>query len=215
VVKALEPVFTAAITLLVLGKNMPWQVWLSMLPVCGGVAMASAGELSFNMGCFLCAMLSNLVYATRGVLSKASMESKDPGENMTAENTFALVTLMSFIFCLPAALILEGAKIPAGLAAVAATGVSQQVFAQNVIITGLLYYTYNEMAFLVLGSVAPVTQSVGNTVKRVVVIVAAALAFQTPMTPIGIAGSAIAIAGVLLYSIVKGMYPDLPAKKSQ
>jgi solute carrier family 35 protein E1 len=57
-------------------------------------------------------------------------------------------------------------------------------------------------------------QSVGNTVKRVVVIVAAALAFKTPMTPIGIAGSAIAIGGVLLYSIVKGMYPDAPAKKS-
>jgi hypothetical protein len=55
------------------------------------------------------------------------------------------------------------------------------VLAQNVIITGLLYYTYNEMAFLVLGSVAPVTQSVGNTVKRVVVIVAAALAFQVHM----------------------------------
>jgi len=212
VVKALEPVFTAAITLLVLGKNMPWQVWLSMLPVCGGVAMASAGELSFSWGCFICAMISNAVYATRGVLSKASMESSDPGENMTAENTFAVVTLISFVFCIPLALILEGSKISAGLAAVAATGVSNLVFAQNVIITGLLYYTYNEMAFLVLGSVAPVTQSVGNTVKRVVVIVAAAIAFQTPMTPIGIAGSAIAIAGVLLYSIVKGMYPDTPPK---
>eukprot|EP00960_Hanusia_phi_P058520 763914-Hanusia_phi.AAC.4 len=61
------------------------------------------------------------------------------------------------------------------------------------------------MAFLVLGSVAPVTQSVGsacrasentdgcilkvgNTVKRVVVIVAAAIVFQTPMTPLGIIG---------------------------
>jgi hypothetical protein len=45
---------------------------------------------------------------------------------------------------------------------------------------------------------------VGNTVKRVVVIVAAAIAFQTPMTPIGIAGSAIAIAGMyvcIYYSI--------------
>ena len=41
-----------------------------------------------------------------------------------------------------------------------------------------------------------------------VVIVAAALAFSTPMTPIGIIGSAIAIAGVLLYSVVKGMFPD-------
>jgi solute carrier family 35 protein E1 len=56
---------------------------------------------------------------------------------------------------------------------------------------------------------------VGNTVKRVVVIVASALAFATPMTPIGIVGSAIAISGVLLYSVVKGMFPDVPvaAKK--
>jgi len=176
--------------------------------------MASAGELSFTWGCFICAMISNTLYATRGVLSKASMDMADPGENMSAENTFAVVTLIAFAFCLPAALILEGAKIPAGLAAVAAAGVSNTVFAQMVVITGLLYYTYNEMAFLVLGSVAPVTQSVGNTVKRVVVIVAAAVAFQTPMTMTGIAGSAIAIAGVLLYSVVRGMYPDAPAKKA-
>ena len=214
VVKALEPVFTACIALVVFGKNMPWQVWLSMLPVCGGVALASAGELSFSWGCFTCAMISNLVYATRGVLSKASMEGNDPGENMSAENTFAVVCLSSFFMCLPAAIILESSKIGAGLAAVAATGMSMTVFAQMVIISGLLYYTYNEMAFLVLGSVAPVTQSVGNTVKRVVVIVAAALAFRTPMTMTGIIGSAIAIGGVLLYSIVKGMYPDLPPAKA-
>jgi len=213
VVKALEPVFTAVIALIVTRKNMPWQVWLSMLPVCGGVAMASAGELSFTWGCFICAMISNTLYATRGVLSKASMDMADPGENMTAENTFSVVTLIAFAFCLPAALILEGAKIPAGLAAVAAAGVSNAVFAQMVVITGLLYYTYNEMAFLVLGSVAPVTQSVGNTVKRVVVIVAAAIAFQTPMTTTGIVGSGVAIGGVLLYSVVRGMFPDAPAKK--
>jgi hypothetical protein len=35
---------------------------------------------------------------------------------------------------------------------------SNAVFAQMVVLSGLLYYTYNEMAFLVLGSVAPVTQ---------------------------------------------------------
>lgn len=215
VVKALEPVFTALIALAVFGKNMPWQVWLSMLPVCGGVALASAGELSFSWGCFTCAMISNLVYATRGVLSKASMESGDPGENMSAENTFAVVCMSSFFMCLPAALILEGSKISAGLAAVAATGMSTAAFAQMVVLSGLLYYTYNEMAFLVLGSVAPVTQSVGNTVKRVVVIVASALAFATPMTPIGIGGSAIAISGVLLYSVVRGMFPDVPAAKKE
>ena len=40
-------------------------------------------------GCFICAMISNTLYATRGVLSKASMDMADPGENMSAENTFA------------------------------------------------------------------------------------------------------------------------------
>ena len=213
VVKALEPVFTALIALAVFRKNMPWQVWLSMMPVCGGVALASAGELSFSWGCFICAMISNLVYATRGVLSKAAMESADPGVNMSAENTFAVVVLISFVFCIPFALAFEATKWSAGLAAVAAAGMSMSTLAYMTIITGLLYYTYNEMAFLVLGSVAPVTQSVGNTVKRVVVIVAAALAFKTPMTPIGIVGSSIAIGGVLLYSIVKGKFPDPPAKK--
>ena len=47
-------------------------------------------------------------------------------------------------------------------------------------------YTYNEFAFKVLGLVSPVAQAVGNTVKRVVILVATAIAFGTPMTPIGL-----------------------------
>ena len=40
----------------------------------------------------------------------------------------------------------------------------------------------------VLGLVSPVAQAVGNTVKRVVILIATAIAFGTPMTPIGITG---------------------------
>jgi hypothetical protein len=35
--------------------------------------------------------------------------------------------------------------------------------------TRLFYYLYNEVAFLALSKVAPVTHAVGNTIKRVVV----------------------------------------------
>lgn len=48
--------------------------------------------------------------------------------------------------------------------------------------------------------------AVGNTIKRVVIIVAACVAFRTPMTPLSIAGSTIAVAGTLLYSLVKAHY---------
>jgi len=208
VVKALEPIFTAIIGMAVTGVMLPWQVSASMIPVCAGVALASVSELAFTWGCFGCAMASNVVYATRAVLSKISMDGADKGENMDAANTFAVVTLIAFFYCLPIALIVEGGKIGAGLAAVKAAGWSNLKLAQMVGATGLLYYTYNEMAFLVLGSVAPITQSVGNTIKRVVVIVAASIVFRTPMTSMGMIGSSVAIGGVLVYSVVKGMFPD-------
>lgn len=57
------------------------------------------------------------------------------------------------------------------------------------------------MAFLALDSVHPVTHAVGNTIKRVVIIAASILVFKNPVTAQGYLGSAIAILGVLLYSI--------------
>jgi solute carrier family 35, member E1 len=59
------------------------------------------------------------------------------------------------------------------------------------------------VAFLALDAVHPVTHAVGNTLKRVFVIVSSVVLFKTPLTNQGIVGSAIAIIGVLIYSLVK------------
>lgn len=45
------------------------------------------------------------------------------------------------------------------------------------------------------------THAVGNTIKRVVIIVASVIAFNTPMSQGSIIGSSVAIAGTLLYSL--------------
>jgi solute carrier family 35 protein E1 len=44
---------------------------------------------------------------------------------------------------------------------------------------------------------------VANTLKRVVIIVASCIVFQTPMTLLGGVGSGIAVLGTLLYSLSK------------
>ena len=49
--------------------------------------------------------------------------------------------------------------------------------------------------------VNPVTHAVGNTIKRVVIIVASVVAFKTPMSTGSIIGSSVAIAGTLMYSL--------------
>ena len=62
VVKAAEPVFAAALSAIFLGVVSATPVYLSLLPVCAGVALASAGELSFTWACFGAAMMSNLLF---------------------------------------------------------------------------------------------------------------------------------------------------------
>jgi solute carrier family 35 protein E1 len=56
--------------------------------------------------------------------------------------------------------------------------------------------------------VTPVTFSVGNTMKRVVVILSAVLFFRNPVSPLNWVGSAVAILGTYLYSIAMDRYND-------
>jgi solute carrier family 35 protein E1 len=66
--------------------------------------------------------------------------------------------------------------------------------------------THNEASFLALDRLSPVTHSVANTLKRVVIIVASCIVFKTPMTLIGGIGSGVAVLGTLLYSLAKKQY---------
>jgi solute carrier family 35, member E1 len=61
--------------------------------------------------------------------------------------------------------------------------------------------------------VHPVTHAVANTLKRVVILLACVIFFRTPMTPLCITGSAIAIIGSYFYSLAKGK--DKAAKVSK
>ena len=63
--------------------------------------------------------------------------------------------------------------------------------------------------YLALSNVHPITLAVGNTLKRVVVIVASLIVFRNPITPVAALGSAIGIGGVLLYSLTKAHYDRL------
>lgn len=66
----------------------------------------------------------------------------------------------------------------------------------------------SEVAFYCLDAIHPVTHAVANTVKRVFLIGVSILVFGHKLTPLGSIGSAVAIAGVLLYSLAKQKFPN-------
>lgn len=62
---------------------------------------------------------------------------------------------------------------------------------------------YNEASFLALERLSPVTHSVANTLKRVIIIVASCIVFKTPVSRVGAIGSGIAVLVSVVYYILK------------
>ena len=207
IVKASEPVVTCALNALLLGQFLPTYVYMTLLPIIGGVAIASMKELSFTFLALGAAMLSNLSSSARGVLSKKTMSGKQIGENLDAQNLYAVLTAMSTAILIPLMLAIEGTGMFSAFGKVVKGGEwTAKSLATLLGLGGATYYAYNEVAFLALGKVNPVTHAVGNTIKRVVIIVASVIAFKTPMSTGSIIGSSIAIAGTLLYSLAMNAY---------
>lgn len=204
IVKAAEPAVSAGLSAVFLKQFLPLPVALTLIPVMGGVAIASLRELSFSWLAFGGAMISNFASAGRGIVGKMQM-GKSVGKNMNAANLYAVMTIISSILCLPLALALEGANILPTLAKIKEAGLINTLYMQT-LASAVFYYLYNEVAFLTLDNVAPVTHALGNTIKRVVIILASVVWLGSTMTAQGAFGSSLAIGGVLLYSLAKAKF---------
>jgi len=203
-VKAAEPVFTCVLSYLVLGTVFKWQVYSSLLPIIFGVSLASLKELSFTWKALYGALASNVAFASRAVLSKATMATP-AGENMDAPNLYGVLTIIAFVLSLPFALYYEGGSFAAQWAKSTAV-VGTPWLVRQMALDGLYYYLYNEVAFITLNQVSPITHSIANTVKRVCIIVATMLVFGNKMSMQGKIGSTIAIAGTFFYSWAKAKF---------
>ncbi|KAK4779010.1 hypothetical protein SAY86_006538 [Trapa natans] len=107
-IKAMEPFFTVVLAALFIGEKPSFWVVSSLIPIVGGVALASFTEASFNWVGFGSAMASNLTNQSRNVLSKKLMVKKE--ESLDNINLFSVITVISFIFLLPSAILMEGIK---------------------------------------------------------------------------------------------------------
>jgi len=114
---------------------------------------------------------------------------------------------LALLSTLPVALVSDLGVLPSIYKEFSANGKMMDLIKFSVL-SGLNFYIYNEFSFLALSKLSPVTHSVANTLKRVVIIVASCIVFQTPMTGLGMAGSGIAILGTLLYSLAKKSIPE-------
>ncbi|XP_024532626.1 phosphoenolpyruvate/phosphate translocator 2, chloroplastic isoform X1 [Selaginella moellendorffii] len=227
-IKAMEPFFSVLLSAMFLGEAPSAWIIASLLPIVGGVALASLTEASFNWAGFLSAMASNVTFQSRNVLSKKLMVKKEG--SLDNINLFSVITILSFFLLAPVTLFFEGVKFtPEYLTSMVdlfralptlrllierkwiLQGLDVKVVMLRALVAGLCFHSYQQVSYMILQRVSPVTHSVGNCVKRVIVIVTSVIFFRTPVSTINALGTALALAGVFAYSRAKRIKP---AKKS-
>lgn len=218
IVKACEPVFAAAVGLLVPPVDVkPILAYAMLIPIVGGVGLACVKEgkgVDINMEAFMYASIANVAAAFKGKLGGSVVKGLkgDKTKNMDSANVYAVNNILSFIFTVPMVVYSELPTLREEWdASVAEHGFNAVVM--NIALSGFFFYIYNEFAFAFTASVGAVTSSVLNTAKRVIIIVVSAVLFNEAMERNTVIGSAIAIGGTFAYSLTSKK--PAPKKKAE
>lgn len=196
VIKSSEPVFSVVFSSF-LGDTYPLQVWLSILPIVLGCSLAAVTEVSFNFQGLGGALISNVGFVLRNIYSKRSLQSF---KEVNGLNLYGWISIISLLYLFPVAIFVEGSQWIQGYhKAIQAVGKPSTLYIW-VLLSGVFYHLYNQSSYQALDEISPLTFSVGNTMKRVVVIISSILVFRNPVRPLNALGSAIAIFGTFLYS---------------
>lgn len=206
IVKATEPAISAVLAALILKSFLPIPVYLTLIPVIGGVSLASVSELSFTWKSFNYAMMSNVASASRGIVGKKTM-GKRLGKNLNAMNLYAVLTILATFIIFPFAAVVEGSQWLPSIQRLKHAGQLSTFITQG-ILAALTYYTYNEVSFLCLDNIDPLSHALASTLRRVFIITSSMLVFGNKMSRMGMFGSTLAVGGACLYSMVKYHYKE-------
>ncbi|KAL4341181.1 hypothetical protein GQ457_08G013850 [Hibiscus cannabinus] len=196
VIKSSEPVFSVVFSSF-LGDTYPLKVWLSIVPIVMGCSLAAITEVSFNFEGLWGALISNVGFVLRNIYSKRSLQNF---KQVNGLNLYGCISIMSLFYLFPVAILVEGSQWVQGYHNAIQTVGKASTFYTWVLVSGIFYHLYNQSSYQALDQISPLTFSVGNTMKRVVVIVSTVLVFRNPVRPLNALGSGIAILGTFLYS---------------
>mmetsp|Transcript_20047 Transcript_20047/g.36213 ORF Transcript_20047/g.36213 Transcript_20047/m.36213 type:complete len:447 (+) Transcript_20047:71-1411(+) len=187
--KASEPLFTAAIVMVMEWEMPSLRVMMSLLVVAAGVGMASLTEVSFTWVGFWSAMASNVVVSIRSVMSKRLIASKeeDPA------NLIAMLHAMAFVLSLPALLVSRHSVLEFrdALADSSANAMIPLI--------GLQMCLFQVASIMVLSKTTPLAHSMIRTLRRPCLIIASVIVFHTPVKAANAVGVVLALLGAWLY----------------
>jgi len=217
IVKAGEPVLSAFVNTVFYGKPPSLAKVVCLFFIVAGVGFASLKKkatggygLKFDERALIFGLIGNCFAAFKGSENKKLMTKPGLKDRMGGvANQFALTEVMGFLISVPVMIATEYKKFPEFFKMLA-TKPDLQV---GLLASGLAFYLYNELATMTIKKTGAVTASVANTAKRVIVLVFMSAVTGKVLTFEQKVGAAIAIAFVMLYSVIDDLVKKMSEKK--
>ncbi|KAK7275659.1 hypothetical protein RIF29_16780 [Crotalaria pallida] len=196
-IKSFTPATTVVLQWLVWRKYFDWRIWASLIPIVGGILLASVTELSFNMFGFCAALFGCLATSTKTILAESLLH----GYKFDSINTvYYMAPFATMILAIPA-MLLEGNGILEWL--------SIHPFPWSALIiiftSGVLAFCLNFSIFYVIHSTTAVTFNVAGNLKVAFAVLVSWLIFKNPISYLNAVGCAVTLVGCTFYGYVRHM----------
>lgn len=197
-VTAASPLFTICLMWLMVGKRYSRLTYLSMLPMCGGVMLCTAGELNFNIIGFVTVVASTLLRGVKSIVQARLLTS--PEERL---DPLTLLYHMSRSSVVPLGLYAALFEYPCLYDPLLRDRGAIRLWVL-VLLSGLVAFFLNICNFLVTKCTSAVALQVLGNVKVVISIVVSLFIFGNEVSTSSILGCAITLVGVAVYNRAKG-----------
>ena len=194
-IKSSVPACTVLLQAMI-GTRVSFQEYLSIVPIVGGVMLATLTELSFDATGFWAAVVASFVTAAMAILTSRVLTQKlDPF------NLLYAMAPPSVVMLLPPILLFEADGLVAWSGSSLATG---GVFVV-LLLSGLIAFALNATSFFVIQATSPLTFTVAGNFKVVISVALSIMIFRNPFSTMNAVGCAVALLGVAYYNQVRSI----------